>query len=399
MLVTHDYGPETGPVGRRWDTVIAGLRQADYRVTVVAAQKRGQRPSRPQTVQGIHGETVAEVRRGPEGDGLRDRILDQVAASVFSFLWGLRLWPPSDRPRAVIGTAPALPSAFAAWALSRVYGAALVIDMRDAWPDLIAHVWPTADAGRRRGWWAQRVTQDLVVSAVTWLERVADVVVVTSEAFADVLRSRGIRRVLVIRNSAASCWTEPAHRQAPGLRVVYAGTVGRAQDLDTIVRAAHEVEVQGQSIRVRIAGRGSQLDNVRQLVHALGAPVVFEPWRPQAEVPALYEWADTIVVSLRGWRPLEWTVPSKLLEALASGRPVSACARGETAQLISTLGAGAVVEPGDWQGLAQVWGQWAASGPPPPCRAAQDWAARHSTDGLLADRYEALLRIVTRSPR
>ena len=40
-------------------------------------------------------------------------------------------------PELIIGTVPSIPTAFVAYLLSRVYGKPYVIDLRDAWPDLL----------------------------------------------------------------------------------------------------------------------------------------------------------------------------------------------------------------------------------------------------------------------
>ncbi|MEK8227746.1 glycosyltransferase [Oerskovia sp. M15] len=93
-------------------------------------------------------------------------------------------------------------------------------------------------------------------------------------------------------------------------RVVYAGTLGRSQGLEVVVRAAAVVESRGLPIEVRIVGAGNDATQLAALVRSLGAPVTIGPPIPHAEIDALYGWADTLVVSLRDWEPFQWTVPS-----------------------------------------------------------------------------------------
>jgi glycosyltransferase involved in cell wall biosynthesis len=47
-------------------------------------------------------------------------------------------------------------------------------------------------------------------------------------------------------------------------------------------------------------------------------------------------------------------VPSKLYEAMASGRPIILVASGEASQIVSEHQAGITVEPGDIKGLVQA---------------------------------------------
>jgi colanic acid biosynthesis glycosyl transferase WcaI len=305
--------------------------------------------------------------------------------------------PSAGRPAVVIATVPGIPSVLAGWALARWHRARLIVEMRDAWPDLIE---PSGILLRRgRAGDLRRVLRDLaarvVHRTVTRLQARADLVVTTTAAFAEVLRSRGVRNVAVVRNGTAF---EPVREHAPvpladrPLRVVYAGTVGRSQGLDVAVRAAALVQERGYAIDVRIVGHGNELEPLRRLTAELGAPVRVEPSVPSTEVRELYAWADTVIVSLRDWAPFEWTVPSKLYEVMASGVVASACLAGEAASLVSANGAGAVVRPGDVEGLADLWCDWLSDGIVPAASPdAAAWVAEHASDEVLGHRYAELL--------
>jgi glycosyltransferase involved in cell wall biosynthesis len=120
---------------------------------------------------------------------------------------------------------------------------------------------------------------------------------------------------------------------------------------------------------------------------------------PSTEVRDLYAWADTVVVSLRDWEPFEWTVPSKLYEVMASGVVASACLAGEAASLVSVNGAGAVVRPGDVEGLADLWTGWLSDGVVPAASSeAAAWVAEHASDEVLGHRYTELLDTLLPSP-
>ena len=120
---------------------------------------------------------------------------------------------------------------------------------------------------------------------------------------------------------------------------------------------------------------------------------------PSTQVRELYAWADTVVVSLRDWEPFEWTVPSKLYEVMASGVLASASLAGEAANLVTINGAGAVVRPGDIEGLADLWCGWLSDGVVPAADSdAAAWVAEHASDGVLGHRYAELLDALLPSP-
>jgi glycosyltransferase involved in cell wall biosynthesis len=235
---------------------------------------------------------------------------------------------------------------------------------------------------------------------MTFAQRDAAAIVTTTEAFATVLRERGMRRVEVVRNGADLAEIPPLHARVPddpALRVLYLGTVGRSQGLDTAVRAAAALASRGVPVRLRVAGSGAHYRSLQTLATQLGAPAEFVGAVPRDRVLDEYRWADTLLVSLRGWGPFEWTVPSKLYEVLATGRHVTGVVAGEAARLITDTGAGHVVPPEDvdaladlWAGLAQDRERLVVDG------GGRAWAFLHANFDLLAARYLALLEEVTR---
>jgi len=411
LLVTHHYPPEHGAPQRRWDTLTPRLMDAGVDVAVLTPPPHypsgrlqdAAAEHRPGAVtRGRHGERVVRTRFRPHSADLLSRTADQAVAAASAVVLGLRHFRQrGERPDVVVGTVPGIPSMFAAWLLARLLRARLVIEMRDAWPDLIE---PSGvlDARRSAASRALAGARALVHRAVTRLQSRADAVVTTTETFAQVLLERGVPRVAVVRNGTSfqpltdeDAAGLPDDGVAPSrpLRIVYAGTVGRAQDLQSVVRAAAQVARRGLRLDVRIVGAGARVPFLEGLVAELDAPVTFVGAVPHDEIRRYYAWADTVVVSLRDWKPLEWTVPSKLYEVMASGAYATACVAGEAAALVQRSGAGSVVPPGDVDALTELWSGWATTGDVPVAdpRAAE-WVARNADDDTLAARYLDLLR-------
>ncbi|WP_402374314.1 glycosyltransferase family 4 protein [Isoptericola rhizosphaerae] len=412
LLVTHHYSPERGAPQRRWDALTPRLVAAGVDVAVLAppphypegrlvedrAEYRPGRRSR-----GAHGELVVRTRFREHSPRLRSRALDQAVAAWSAVHLGLRTFRhPSLRPDVVVGTVPGIPSMFAAWVLARALRAKFVVEMRDAWPDLIEPA-GLLRAGRSNRARLLGLVRTFVHRAVSRLQSRADSVVTTTETFAEVLQGRGVPDIAVVRNGT-SYTPEPADSPGTGpdggthpledrpLRVAYAGTIGRAQDLGTVVRAAAEMRRRGSAVEVRVVGPGVEVEELRRLAADLDAPVTFGGSVPAEEVRALYGWADTVLVSLRDWRPLEWTIPSKLYEVMASGRLVTACVAGEAAELVASTGAGTVVTPGDASTLADVWSGWVRDGALPVVSpAAAAWVAANADDDELGRRYVQLV--------
>lgn len=404
VLVTHHYLPEVGAPQRRWRNLSARFVAAGHRVTVLAppphypsgrAEDLAPDERVHATGTGPGGETIHRVRFSEHGSDLRSRTRDQARAAAHSVVLGLRRLRGHDRPDVVVATAPGIPSLGAGWALSRAFRVPLVVEMRDAWPDLIA---PSGMWGhvRRRGWkgWATRT----VHRVVTHLQRHSDAVVTTTASFADVLHDRRMPRVEVIRNGAPLDEAlRAAPPDAPELHVLYLGTIGRSQGLVTAVRAAADLRRRGVPVTLRFVGSGHEEALLRAEARALDAPVEFLGRVPRSEVGTHYDWADTVLVSLRAWDPFEWTVPSKLYEAMVAGRHVSASLFGEAAYVVREARAGDVVPPEDpealadlWQGLAADRSRLAVGG------TGRAWVTEHANFDNLARHYLTLIEGVVR---
>lgn len=407
LLVTHHYAPEVGAPQRRWGALVPRFIAAGHQVTVLAPPPHypvgrtgdlspEHRPG--VTSVGEHGETVLRVRFREHGPGLGSRSVDQLVAALDSVRRGTRaLRRRHLRPDVVLATVPGIPSIGAGVALRRTLRAPLVVEMRDAWPDLIE---PSGMLGPDSRGGAKAAIRRQVHRAMTVLQKDAAAVVTTTEAFGDVLRRRGMRRVEVIRNGVYLDEADHLGRRDRGdepLRVVYVGTVGRAQGLDAAVRAAGLLHERGRPVDLRIVGPGAEYANLLHLAWVTGAPVDLRGPVPRSQVFGHYRWADTLLTSLRSWGPLSWTVPSKLYEFMATGRHVTAAMEGEAARLVRVTGAGDVVPPEDPDALADLWQRLAQEpGALSVSPAARAWAVEHSDYDRLAERYLGLLTEVRR---
>lgn len=369
-LITHHYEPEVGAPQRRWTALVRRFIAAGHRVTVLAPAPHypgGRRVlsnedlSPGATAAGHHGEIVLRLRFREHGPGLVSRTIDQSVTAVHAVARGLReLRRRKDRPDVVVVTVPGIPSIGAGVVLHHLLRVPLVIEMRDAWPDLIEPSGMLGPTGRRRGW--RRPVAAATGKLITGAQRDANAIVTTTESFARILADRRMKRLEVVRNGAyleEVPFLGPAQHDGP-LRILYLGTVGRSQGLVTAVRAAAALHGRGVPVELRIVGQGVDLERVRALAEKLGAPVEVLSAVPRSEVFDHYRWAHTLLVALRGWKPLEWTVPSKLYELMVSGRHVTGVLAGEAASIVRSTGAGDVVAPEDVEGLTDLWAALAA---------------------------------------
>ncbi len=403
LLLTHHYPPEMGAPQQRWDGLVEWFTANGHEVAVitpvphypngkvwpeVAALVVGAVHS------GAHGEVVHRAAYRPTKGSVWSLLADQVVGAAHS-AWLARRFAGNERPDVVITTVPALPSLISGVIVSRLMRRPLVLEMRDAWPDLLAVIdrWEGEKVTGRQH--LKRALARVAAVGTSVLQRRASVVVTTTHSFAERLRERRFRHVRVVRNAAHPFETTlelPTRAPEGELRVVYVGTVGRAQGLETAVEAARLAALAGVTVRLRVVGGGAGRALVQAAAAEAGVDVQLLGIVPRTEVPQHYAWADTALVMLRPWPGLELTIPSKVYELMDAGLHISASVTGEAADVVGDAGAGDVVPAGDAQALADLWVRLArAPQPPMPSPRAKAWVDVHARRPITGEQYLGLL--------
>jgi colanic acid biosynthesis glycosyl transferase WcaI len=148
------------------------------------------------------------------------------------------------------------------------------------------------------------------------------------------------------------------HRAGQGLNVngdcvvMYAGLHGLAQGLGQILTAAEDLS-EDHRFRFVLIGDGPEKKMLMAQAEMRGlSNVEFQNPRRSEEIPTLMAGCDIVLVPLTSY--LLGAVPSKLYEAMASGRPTVLVAKGEASEIVNEHQAGLTVEPGDTRGLVHA---------------------------------------------
>lgn len=381
LLVTQYWYPENGVPQRRWSWLTKILIDAGHEVCVVAPPPRNSRSvdtmgdntqTRKMPYEGTEGETIFRSSAYRVGDSITSKAVSQLLIAISQVRTIIKN-RKQIQPDLVIGTVPALPTAGVTWSASKIFGRPYVIDLRDAWPDLMgqASSWnagvgdPSIREKLAKNGPLQLVTR-LSTKALNSLLKGAKAILVTSSTLKASLESRRelstrgtSPEVVVIRNvfPVASQPTENRgrHRKSSHLNVLYAGTIGRAQKLQNALEAAKLAKQQGLQVHMIFVGAGAARELLQEKAQEFGVDARFIRLKPAELLNAYYDWADTALVHLAEWEPLRRTVPSKTYELLFNRIHISGVVEGEAADLISSLGGGDVVAPQDPLALANLW--------------------------------------------
>ena len=230
-----------------------------------------------------------------------------------------------------------------------------VYDIQDLWPDTLG---ATGMLNSRAAFWLINQWCRLIYAQ-------AAKIVVLSPGFKRVLMTRGVpsNKIEVIYN-----WTNEVNHVdydrdenlgsslgfSGRFNIVFAGTMGKAQSLDTILDTAKLIMNRFPEVQFVFIGGGIEVDNLKKRKKEFGLTnVIFLPRVPPDEIPQILQLADVLMVHLKNDSLFEITIPSKTQAYLAAGKPILMAMKGDSADLIKNAEAGLVCQPQDSESVAE----------------------------------------------
>jgi glycosyltransferase involved in cell wall biosynthesis len=255
----------------------------------------------------------------------------------------------------VVSTSPQFFCGIAGFFVARAKRARWVLEIRDLWPDSISAV----------GAMHNRLAIRVLKAIEGWAYRTADLVVPVTWSAARHIEASGVprERIRVVMNGV-----DLGHFRGPrpdralarklGLEgkfvAGYLGTHGMAHRLETVLEAANRLQ-RDDRIAFLLAGDGAARERlVRERDRLQLRNLVMLEQQPRDSMIALWSLCDAALVLLRRSPILDTALPSKMLEAMAMGRPLIVGAEGEARALAQAADAGLLVAPEDPQALADA---------------------------------------------
>lgn len=254
-----------------------------------------------------------------------------------------------------MGTSPPIFQAVSAWLVAALRRRPFLLEIRDLWPEF------AIDMGVLKN--------PALIWLSRWLERFlygrATHLLVNSPAYRDYLVERGVPAVKIslIANGVDPDMFDPAAtgealRQELGLNgqfvVTYAGALGLANDIPTLLRAAGRLR-DYPGIHFLLVGDGKERPDLETLARQLRLPnVTFAGSRPKSDMPAILAASDACTAILQNIPMFRTTYPNKVFDYMAAGRPTILAIDGVIRQVVDNARGGVFVPPGDDAALAEA---------------------------------------------
>lgn len=290
----------------------------------------------------IDGVNVTRVPLYPShGQSGIGRVINYVSFAATSLFYGLFF---AKRPDVIYAYHPPLTVGIVASFIRLFRRVPVVYDIQDMWPDTL----------KATGMFSNEKLLSIVSRVCDWVYRRVDRLVVLSPGFKAILIERGVpeSKIEIIYNWCAedqlTTGSGPAvsFSNASNFHILFAGNMGKAQALDSVLEAAEILQARGSSAEFIFLGGGVEVDRLKNLAAQNSlANVAFLPAVPMTEVGRYLQAADALLVHLKKDPLFAITIPSKTQAYMAVGKPLLMAVEGDAADLVKQSGCGLVVEP------------------------------------------------------
>jgi glycosyltransferase involved in cell wall biosynthesis len=276
--------------------------------------------------------------------------------SFFSFMFS-SVWTALSVKDAdlIMGTTPQIFQAVSAWFVAFVRNKPFLLEVRDLWPEF----------GVSMG----VIKNPIVITSARWLEKFlyarATHILVNSPAYEEYMVAKGVpaSKITYIPYGTDVDMFNPnvdglSVRKKLGLEdkfvVLYAGALGQANDIYTVLCAAKHLNEEDQ-IRFVFWGDGKERPNLQSEAERLELEnVIFAGVCPKKEMPFVIASSDVCLAILQNVPMFRTTYPNKVFDYMAAARATVLVIDGVIREVIESSKGGVFVEPGNHELLAET---------------------------------------------
>ncbi|MGL4762356.1 MAG: glycosyltransferase family 4 protein [Sarcina sp.] len=295
---------------------------------------------------------IRRVRVVPRKKGLLNLGLNYISYMFWGSLEAMRCLK-KDYDKVFVFQLSPITLAIPGIIISKIKKIPSMIYVQDLWPESLYAIKPLNNKFLKR-------MLDKICSSIY---RKFDKVLITSVGFKDILKDKGVaeERIKYFPQWAEDFYSVDSKEIIQGENkefvLTFAGNVGKAQSVETIIKAAnHTKKIRSDlNIKWQIIGDGSEFENVKKLAkeYEIGDILEFLGRKPSNTMPDYFAKSDGLIVTLRDEDILKVTLPAKVQSYMAAKKPILSSVSGEGKRVVEEANCGLTSEAEDYIGLSE----------------------------------------------
>lgn len=360
LILVHSFPPEVRSASHLFYELAESLVKRGHKVTVITGLPRYNVPKLEKKYkrkillrEEMGGVEVVRLAVPPFPRGVPvARALEQFLQATLFFIGGLFL----KKKDIVLVYSPPLPLGLSAYFLKVFKRTPFIFNVQDIYPQT------AIDLGLLKSPFLIKLSKAME----RFIYEHTSFITVHSRGNLEYLVSGGVdpNKIIVIPNWADTDLIKPEdkmnqfrreHNFGNSFLISFAGVMGFAQDLETIIKSAKFLEGY-KDIRFILIGEGPAKKRLQRKAKDFQIKnLKFLPMQTREVYPQILTASDICLVTLRKEVKTP-VVPGKIMNIMAAGRPIigSFPLKGDAAKLIKEAQAGIVIEPGSSQRLSKA---------------------------------------------
>lgn len=216
----------------------------------------------------------------------------------------------------------------------------LVIWVQDLWPDILYDLKvPFA-----------KFFSFFLNPLINWIYRSSDIILCQSKSFKKKIATLNSNKTFVYENPSDVVNNKISFNfHKFFFRILFAGNLGDAQDLNTIVSLAKLLKKKKENITIDIIGHGRQFSFLQSCIKEfkLEKHLNLYGYILPSKLKKYYLRSNALLITLPKGLASSKTIPSKFQTYLAYGRPLLICSNGEINKIVKNNHLGLVCSSGD----------------------------------------------------
>ena len=222
----------------------------------------------------------------------------------------------------------------------RIHKKKIVLYCLDLWPESVASF----------GIKYNSIIYKAIENISNYIYKQADKLIVSSEMFKEKFQNKS--EIIYMPQYAEEILQKKETINNGIFDFVFAGNIGKAQSVETIIKAAKILEDK-PNVKFHIIGDGSALKDCKKLSKDLMLKnIYFYGKKNISEMQQYYELADAMIVTLGKDEVISKTLPAKIQTCMLTGKIIIAAADGAIKKTINEARCGMCSEAEDEKGLA-----------------------------------------------
>ncbi|NBI08145.1 glycosyltransferase family 4 protein [Senegalia massiliensis] len=354
LLVTQHFPPEIGAASNRMNNIAYYLNEENINLTVLTSEptypnrdlyKNISWNKKDNNLENIEILRVQSFYNDYSSNKVK-RIGLYLNFMIRGILDALKNKKKFDR---IIVTSPPIFAVVIGVILKKRYKAKLILDIRDLWPDSVKEL--------------KLFKNEMILKPAYIFEdimyRKADKIIINSKGFIEPLKSKGLdeNKIIYIPNGIMKQELNKINndfkKKNDIIEIVYAGTIGYAQGIDSLIEIAKNLRSH-TNIRFKIIGTGVELEKIRDLIKSynlnnielLGVVSKDKVFRELSKCHIGF-------IHLKDIEVFKTVIPSKIFEYMLAKLPILAGVKGYIASMIYEKNIGLVSEPYDIKSMSE----------------------------------------------